>query len=125
MIRGSLAARLEYAVLETVVQVFAGCQQDSWCGWRQQAIGRGVGQTEFADPDLLSAFKRLRDRGFLSLTKPDSHRRVACEYSGKQADDGSFFFNGRLNADVTDLGRSYWDSIREEPRRAIGFSRES
>ncbi len=123
MVKGSLAERLEYAILETVVGVFEGHQQDYWGGWETQGVTRGVDRPEFGQPDLLSAFKRVWNRGFLNLTKPNSRRREAYSYSGNQTDDSKFFFTGPFNADVTDEGRGYWDRIREGPRRPIGFSR--
>jgi hypothetical protein len=123
MIKGPLADRLEYAILETIVKIMEGRQQDSWGGWTAQVTSRGVGQSEFTQQDLLSAFKRLWKQGLLRLTKPDSQRREANEYSANAADDGNFFFTSTFNADITDEGRRYWDSIREEPRRPIGFSK--
>lgn len=122
MVKGPLADRLEYAILETVVRVFGGRHQESWGGWQSQISAHGIDISEFTYDDLLSAFKRLRNRGVLRLTKPDSQRYHAHEYSGNEADDDKFFFKDPFNAVVTDEGRSYWDSIREEPKRPIGFS---
>ena len=122
MIKGSRAERLEYAILETVVSIFKGRQQDSWGGWATQVIARGLDQSSFDQPDLLSALKRLWKRGFLRLTKPDTQRREAYRYSGNEADDSQFFFHGTFNADITDEGRAYWDAIRFEPGLPIGFS---
>lgn len=122
MIKGSLADRLEYAILETIAEFMDGHQQDYWGGWEAQVRARGINQSELTQQDLLSAFKRLWKQGLLRLTKPNSQRREAHEYSGNAASDGSLFFTGTFNADITDEGRRYWDSIREEPRPPIGFS---
>jgi hypothetical protein len=56
----------------------------------------------------------------LRLTKPDDQRLHARDYSDNESND--FFFIGPFNAVITDNGRAYWDSIREEPKRPIGFS---
>lgn len=50
------------------------------------------------DAELLAAFKRLGKQGVLRLTKPDSQRYHALEYSGKETEDNSFFFTGPFNA---------------------------
>jgi hypothetical protein len=119
MINDSLSEQLEYAILETVVQVFNGHQQDIWGGWEHQVTARGLDRSGFTPGDVVSAFRRLREGGILRLTKPDVQRAHAREYSDEVSDD--FFLVGPFNAVITDGGRRYWDSIREKPRHPIGF----
>ena len=73
------------------------------------------------DAELLAAFKRLGKQGVLRLTKPDSQRYHASEYSGKETDDDAFFFTGPFNASITDEGRSHWDHT-EAPRPTVFIS---
>ena len=92
-----------------------GYRQYSWGGWKSE-VGRLV--PDYTPLALLAAFKLLRKGGALRLAKPDT----MCHYSGDQADDEVFFFNGHLNAALTANGRTYWGSIRiEKKRAAISF----
>lgn len=103
MIKGSLADRIEYAILETLVEVFRGEQQGSQSEWRQQVMARGVPESEMTEfADLLSAFNRLRDNEVIRLEKLD---------------------NQRFNVAITDKGRKYWGSIKEPPTSPIGFAK--
>jgi hypothetical protein len=76
---------------------------------------------EFVDTELLAGFKRLRKRGVLRLTKPDSRRYHAYEYSGNDADDDVFFFHRNFNASITDEDRSEWDRM-EPPKNIVLIS---
>jgi len=120
MVKGPLADRLEYAILEMVFWNRSEARhQDHWGDWHT-AVRKLV--PEFTDADLKSAFKRLWKGGVLRLTKPDSQRYHAFEYSGDEAHDEAFFLIGPFNASITDEGRSYWDGIRvDKPRGTIGF----
>lgn len=123
MVKGPLADRLEYAILEIVFwNPSEATHQDHWSDW-QTAVRKVV--PEFRDAaDLKSAFKRLWNWGLLRLTKPDKLRCHAYEYSGNEGDDEWFFFPGPFNASITDEGRSYWDGIRvDRPAGTIGFLR--
>jgi len=110
MVKGTLAERIEYAILQIVMgwQGTARTHQDSWGGW-ENSVREHV--PDVTQPDLKSAFKRLSRRDLVKLFKPDSQRRNAHEYSGNDADDTGFFFTGPFNVDITDDGVSYWDSI--------------
>ena len=115
MINGSLPDRLEYAILEIVAGSPDGDRQYSWGGWKIE-VGRLV--PDYTPSTLLAAFKLLWKGGVLRLTKPDTTRH----YSGDQADDEVFFFNGNLNAALTANGRTYWGRIRiEKKNAAISF----
>src|SRR3989442_3640 len=95
-----LSERLEYAILEIGwLNPSRATHQDHWGGW-SNSVQRRV--PEFSDADLLAAFRRLAKRGVLRLTKPDSQRRHAHDYSGNEADDDRFFFVGPYNATITD-----------------------
>lgn len=112
MIKGPLADRLEYAILEVVFHS-NGDHQTYWGGWETQ-IRHLV--SDYANQlDLLAAFKRLWQRGVLRLTKPHNPtmRHRAFGYSGRDADDHAFFFIGNFNAEATPEGRSYWDRPKE------------
>ena len=112
MINGSLPDRLEYAILEIVAGSPNGYRQYSWGGWKSEA-GRLV--PDYTPPALLAAFKLLWKGGALRLTKPDTTQR---HYSGDQADDEVFFFNGNLNAALTANGRTYWGLLRIEKKKS-------
>src|SRR5258705_10690977 len=115
MINGSLPDRLEYAILEIVAGSPDGYRQYSWGGWKSE-VGRLV--QGYTLRTLLAAFKLVWKGGALRLTKPDTTRR----YSGDQADDEVFFFNGNLNVALTANGRTYWGRIRiEKKKSAMGF----
>ena len=73
----------------------------------------GMVDGEFKDSDLLSALKRLWKRGIIRLSKPDTQRLHASEYSGNEEDDSEFFFTAMFNASMTDDGRLHWDTIRD------------
>jgi hypothetical protein len=119
MAESPLSERLEYAILATVNRnPSQATHQDSWGGWCN-LIRQSV--SEFADADLLAAFRRLWKRDVLRLTKPDNQRRDAHEYSGSEADTEAFFFIGPFNATITDEGRSVWDRA-EEPRTTVFIS---
>jgi hypothetical protein len=106
MVEAPLFERLEYAILEIVCwNPSEATHQDHWGGWRTSIQGR---VPEFADADLLAAFRRLWKRGVLRLTKPDLQRRHAHDYSGKEANDEAFFFPDSFNATITDEGRIAW-----------------
>ena len=112
MINGSLPHRLEYAILEIVAGSPDGYRQYSWGSWKSQV---GLLVTDYTPPALLAAFKLLWKGGALRLTKPDTTQR---HYSGDQADDEAFFFNGNLNATLTAEGQTYWGRIRVEKKKA-------
>lgn len=119
MAEGPLSERLEFAILEIICRnPSEATHQDHWGGW-SIAVRRRV--PEFADADLLAAFRRLSKRDVLRLTKPDSQRRHAHDYSGNEADDDGFFFVGPYNATITDEGRSVWDRT-EEPKTTVFIS---
>ena len=121
MVKGPLADRLEYAILQVVMgwQGTVRALQDSWGGWENRVREHVPDVTV---PDLKSAFKRLGKRDIARLTKPDSLRRNAYQYSGNDSDDAAFFFTGPFNVDITNDGVSYWDSIRTETiGNPIGF----
>lgn len=112
-----LFSRLGEGVERSLLETIAGCRfmhtslnghQDHWGQWMQ--IIRKA-EPDCADADLLSAFKHLRNRGTLRLTKPDQTRYQATDYSGKDKDDEAFFFTGVFNAVLTDDGRRYWDQL--------------
>lgn len=105
-----LADRLEYAILAFVMAFSDQSHQDSWGGWESQ-IHRTVIDS-FQAADLKAAFKRLWAGGILRLSKPDSVRRNAFDYSGDESDDDTFFYSGPFNATITDKGRSYWDYFK-------------
>ena len=69
---------------------------------------------DYTPSALLAAFKLLWKGGALRLTKPDATRH----YSGDQADDEVFFFNGNLNAALTANGRTYWGLLRIEKKKS-------
>jgi hypothetical protein len=110
-----LAENVEYALLKTISASRLGSgpligHQNHWGGWMQSVK---VSEPECTQADLLSAFKRLRVRGILRLTKPDQPPRYeGMAYSGSDKDDDAFFFTAGFNAVLTDEGRGYWDSIR-------------
>ena len=96
--------------------------QDSWGGWENRVREHVPDVTQ---PDLKSAFKRLDKRDIVKLTKPDSQRRNAYEYSGNDANDSYdswFFLTGPFNVDMTDDAISYCNSIRiEKSGHPIGY----
>ena len=119
MVETPLSQRLEYAILRIVCRNPSDARhQDYWGEW-----GTSVKAIvpEFGNADLLAAFKRLWKRGVLRLTKADSQRYHAQQYSGNEADDDAFFFTGDFNASITDEGRSYWDST-EAPKTVVFIS---
>ena len=119
MVEAPLSERLEYAILEIVCRnPSEGIHQSHWGEWRTSIQQR---VPEFVDAALLAAFKRLWKRGVLRLTKPDSQRLHASEYSGNETDDVCFFFTGQFNASITDEGRSVWDKA-EEPKTTVFIS---
>jgi hypothetical protein len=126
MVKGPLADRLNYAILDTIDSIERNFSrtghQDSWPGWESSAKKR---VPEFRYLELLSAFKRLRNAGIIRLSKPDNATKIfdAHEYSGNDADDDSFFFTGPFNAFITDEGRSYWDGLKDKKSGGpIGFT---
>ena len=110
LIKRSLADRLEYAVLEMVVEVHGG-QQQSYQGEWEARVRECVPELE--PSALLSTFIRLHKMGVLRLSKPDATRRAAQEYVLGKTDDSRFFCHGRFNTDVTDEGRIYWDGLKD------------
>lgn len=120
MVNGPLADKLEYAILEVVFRNSEANHQDSFGGWETQVQALVPDYSNQAD--LRDAFKRLWDGGDLRLTKPDTMRRHAFDYSGHETDDSGFFFTGPFNAKATATGRKYWDGIKIEKKKAsIGF----
>ncbi len=119
MVEAPLSEALEYSILSIVCRNPSDARhQDSWGAWRE-AVQRTV--RGFADAALLAAFRRLWKRGVLRLTKPDSQRYHAYDYSGNDSDDDSFFFMGPFNASITDEGRSHWDRS-EAPKTTVFIS---
>jgi hypothetical protein len=120
MVKGPLADRIEYAILEIVFRTPKADYQSHWGSWEYQVKMR---VEQYANPlDLLGSFKQLRDSGVLSLTKPDlegiDHHGFV--YSGDAIDDEDFFFTGMFNTVATPLGRRYWNGIESRTRVAIG-----
>ena len=124
MVKGPMADKLEYAILEIVFRNSQADHQNYWGGWETEV--RAVVSDYSNQFDLLAAFKRLWNggNGVLRLTKPGNAtmRRHAYDYSGNDIDDNVFFFTGPFNASATPSGRSYWDGIRVEKKPpTIGF----
>jgi len=119
MVEAPLSERLEHAILEIVCRNRSeATHQDNWGGWRTSVQLR---VPEFVDAELISAFRRLWKRGVLRLTKPDSARYDAHEYTGRESEDGLFFMAGPFNASITDEGRSHWDKA-ETPKTTVFIS---
>ncbi len=119
MAEATLSEQLEYAILQIVLwNPSDASHQDSWGAWNG-VVRRTV--SDFVDADLLSAFKRLRKRDVIRLTKPDSRTYHASEYSGSDTDDSDFFFIGPFNASITDEGRSYWERT-DAPKTSVFIS---
>jgi hypothetical protein len=119
MAEAPLSERLECAILQIVCRNPSEARhQDHWGAWAG-AVRLTV--PDLVDPDLLAAFKRLWKQGVIRLTKPDSQRYHASEYSGKETEDAAFFFTGLFNVSITDEGRSHWDRT-EAPRTTVFIS---
>jgi len=125
MVEAPLSDRLEYAILRIVYRNPSDARhQNSWGGWGSEVK---TDVLEFTGADLLSAFKRLWKKGVIRLTKPDSQRYHAQDYSGSESDDHSFFFMGDFNVSITDEGRSHWDrlAVSKTATPATNFGKET
>ena len=118
MMKGPLAVRLEYAIVENIM-VKNGTHQASWGVW-MNSVSKLV--PDLADPaDLKAAFRRLWRGGIVLLSKPDERRYHGFDYSDNESDD-AFFSIGGFNVTITDDGRKYWDGIKVESHSGtIGF----
>ena len=122
MVKGPMADKLEYAILEIVFRNSQADHQNYWGGWETEV--RALVSDYSNQFDLLAAFKWLWNSGVLRLTKPDppTMRRHAFDYSGDDVDDNAFFFTGPFNAIATPAGRRHWDGIKVEKKAAsMGF----
>ena len=120
MIQGPLAERLEYAILEIVMQM-NGEHQDHWGRWEHMVSAR-CGKRLIDPEELKNAFVGLHSTGIVELTKPDGMRRDAFRYSRDLAADEKYFFLGRFNVDITSKGRSYWAGIEQAGKTGrVGF----
>jgi len=90
--------------------------QDYWGGWEQQVRAK---VPDVAQPDLLSAFKRLARAYKITLAKHEN-RRTAIPYTGEES-DSDFFLTERFSADITDEGKTYLEMARK-PGGRIGFA---
>jgi len=112
-----LADRLDYSILDIVMRSSNRSRQDHWGGWEHEV--RQKLTDRFQPADLKSAFKRLWNDGILRLSRPDSVRRHAFDYSGNEADDPAFFDTDRFNATITDKGIQYRDRLRANQRDGV------
>jgi hypothetical protein len=103
--RRTLSGALDYEILGSIAILSERRRQNAIGGWGALVRDRLPETAE--SNDLLFAFKRLWKRGLLRLTKPDGR-----EYSGDPSEDGSFFFTGPFNAEVTADGWNYWESLK-------------
>lgn len=112
MVKGPLADRLEYGILEIVMGYRDGTHQASWVVWLN-SVGKLV--PDFIhDVDLKAAFKRLWKGGIVRLSKAAEGRYHGFDYSGNESADEAFFFITEFNVTITDDGRRYWDGIKTE-----------
>jgi hypothetical protein len=119
MVKGPLADRLQYAILQIVTTYSDDSHQESWGAWRNDVTRRVPDLAK--DADLKAAFKRLWKADYMRLSKAHDGQYHGLDYSGNEQDDDDFFFIGSFNATITDDGRSYWDGIRVEQSSPIGF----
>ena len=113
----SLSEQTEYAILNILAESTEKRQQNFWGEW-EQSIRATVPRVQ--QGDLKDAFKLLWRQHFVRLTKPDTLRRDASEYSGRDKDDNSFFFIAAFNAILTPEGRAHWNRIKRGS--GIGFT---
>lgn len=120
MIQGPLRERVEYAVLEIVMQM-NGQHQDKWVRWHHMVSIR-CGEKRLESADLKEALVGLHTAGIVNLTKPDGLQREAFRYSADLGDDEQYFFRGQFNVDITSKGRAYWTEV-EQTRKSgrVGF----
>jgi len=114
MVKGPLADRLEYAILQ-IVMGFSDCTQQASCPEWATPV-RTLVPDLAEQPALKAAFTRLWNRGYIRLFKD------GLEYTGNEPD--SFFYTGPFESTITDEGRSYWDGVRGDDkscRAHIGF----
>ena len=93
----TLSEKLESAILKIVMlDRSVGRHQNYWGEW-ESSIRSSV--PTLTPSDLVSAFKRLWQRGYIRLSKPNSHEYHAIDYSDVEED--SFFYEGNFNASIT------------------------
>lgn len=120
MVKGSLADRMEYAILELTMGHKDGTHQASWSAWLN-SVGKLVPDL-LHDSDLMTAFKRLSTGGIVRLTKTAAGRYHGFDYSGNPRTDEAFFFIADFNVTITDKGRTYWEGIKTKTgNKTIGF----
>lgn len=102
---GIVNDQLEQAILTVLRSYPDGEHQDYWAAWHT-AVTKRVPDLAFTNDDLRWAFENLASYGDVVLTKPDSTRKHAIEYSPAisqglaNIDSRTFFLNGPFNATI-------------------------
>ena len=112
MVKGPLADRIEYGILEIIMGHKDGTHQATWSEWLN-SVGKLVPDLVH-DADLKAAFKHLWKGGIVRLSKAAAGRYHGFDYSGNESADEAFFFIAEFNVTITDDGRKYWDRIKRE-----------
>jgi hypothetical protein len=112
MVKGPLAYRLEYGILEIIMSHKDGTHQASWGEWLN-SVGKLVPDLVH-DADLKAAFKRLWKGGIVRLSKAAEGRYHGFDYSGNEGADEAFFFITEFNVTITADGGRFWDFIKTE-----------
>lgn len=120
MPKPTLPQRLEFAILQIVMNFKPAVHQATWGQWHNEVSAR---IPELGDPDeLKAAFTRLSKHGYLQLSKWSNNTANFVTYSGDEQQQTFFFFNGDFRAAITDTGRAHWANIQHPTRDQLFIS---